>query len=190
MRDHENIIKILDVYNASNKQDLYIVFEYMPTDLHAVIRSNMILNEVHMQYITYQILRALKYTHSARIIHRDLKPSNILMDQHCRIKLCDFGLSRFVDEIGDEKHLTDYVATRWYRPPEVLLCSNTYTEGIDIWAVACILGEMMRCIPLLPGMKRTSFDFVWKILLLGSRHSFELHPQVPRLSTKLKRFLK
>jgi mitogen-activated protein kinase 15 len=149
MRQHENIVKLVGVYSAENKKDLYLTFEYMPTDLHVVIRSN-ILNEVHMQYITYQMLRALKYTHSAKIIHRDIKPSNILMDQNCHVKICDFGLCRSVEE-SEGKHLTDYVATRWYRPPEVLLCSKSYTEGIDVWAVACILGEMLRNIPLLPG---------------------------------------
>ena len=67
------------------------------------------------------------------------------------VKICNFGLCRSVEE-SEGKHLTDYVATRWYRPPEVVLCSNSYTEGIDVLAVACILGEMVRNIPLLPGV--------------------------------------
>ena len=105
-----------------------------------------------MQYITYQILKGLKYMHSARLLHRDIKPSNILMDHDCHVKLCDFGLCRSLEEQSEDKHLTDYIATRWYRPPEVLLLSKSYTEGVDIWAVACILGEMLRSIPLFPGV--------------------------------------
>ena len=154
LKHHDNIVRLYDVYSAQNKRDLYLTFEYMPTDLHVVIRSDM-LNEMQMKYIIYQILRALKYIHSARILHRDIKPSNILIDQHCHVKLCDFGLCRSMVEhdmnMEEGRHMTDYVATRWYRPPEVLLCSNYVTDGIDIWAVACILGEMLRNIPLLPG---------------------------------------
>jgi len=149
MRNHENIVHLHEVYCAENGRDLYLTFDYMPSDLHVVIRSNILL-EVHMQYITYQILKALKYIHSAGLIHRDMKPSNILIDSSCHVKLCDFGLSRSKEE-SEGKHLTDYVATRWYRPPEVLLCSTHYTDAIDIWAVACILGEMLRLQPLLPG---------------------------------------
>jgi len=83
-------------------------------------------------------------------MHRDIKPSNILIEANSHIKICDFGLCRSMQE-SEGRHLTDYVATRWYRPPEVLLCSTHYTDGIDTWAVACILGEMIRLRPLLPG---------------------------------------
>ncbi len=104
----------------------------------------------------YQILRALKYIHTAKLIHRDLKPANILVDSNCTVKICDFGLCRSIanDDTIDTSSplvLTDYVATRWYRSPEILTGSTKYTEGLDLWSVGCILGEMYRGRPILPG---------------------------------------
>lgn len=114
--DHENIIKLLNVLKAENDRDLYLVFEYMETDLHAVIRAN-ILEEVHKQYIMYQLFKSLKYLHSAELLHRDIKPSNLLLDSDCQVKLADFGLARSIaqlkDDTGQSPILTDYVATRW-----------------------------------------------------------------------------
>ena len=146
--DHENIVKLLDVMKAENNRDIYLVFEYMETDLHAVIRAN-ILEEVHKQYIIYQLLKALKYLHSGGVIHRDLKPSNLLLNSDCLLKVADFGLARSVDR--DNNVLTDYVATRWYRAPEILLGSQNYTAGVDMWSVGCILGELIGGKPMFPG---------------------------------------
>ena len=95
----------------------------METDLHAVIRAN-ILEEIHRKYIVYQILKALKYIHSGELIHRDLKPSNILLNSECHVKIADFGLARSVAQPEENENapvLTEYVATRWYRAPEILL---------------------------------------------------------------------
>ena len=111
-----------------------------------------------IRFVTYQLLKALKYVHSARLLHRDVKPSNVLVDAGCAIKLCDFGLCRSLASEGgataaaggpeDPAPLTDYVATRWYRGPEILVGSRRYTEGIDLWSVGCILGEMFRGRPV------------------------------------------
>lgn len=121
------------------------------TDLHAVIRAN-ILEEIHKKYIVYQLVKALKFMHSADLLHRDIKPSNLLLNSDCHVKLCDFGLCRNIAETaGPQPHLTDYVATRWYRAPEILLGSPRYTKGVDMWAVGCILGEMLRGRPTFPG---------------------------------------
>jgi mitogen-activated protein kinase 15 len=124
----------------------------METDLHAVIRAG-ILEEVHKQYVIYQLLKALFYMHSADLIHRDIKPSNLLLNSDCHVKLCDFGLCRSVAEATSVTApvLTDYVATRWYRAPEILLGSTRYTKGVDMWAVGCILGEMCLGKPCFPG---------------------------------------
>lgn len=160
---------------AENDRDVYLVFDAMETDLHAALRAGVLL-DVHRRYTMYQLLRALKYVHSASVLHRDIKPSNILLDSECTVKLADFGLARSVavtassssggssqDEASNERApssspspsksgsapfsqsrsqsspnsngpssscgracssgplLTDYVATRWYRAPEVLL---------------------------------------------------------------------
>ena len=198
---HENIIRLQNVLKAENDKDIYLVFDYMETDLHAVIRAN-ILEPVHKQFIVYQCLKALLYCHSGGLIHRDLKPSNLLLNEECLLKVADFGLARSLHAIekADESAsvrrairrsfrraipcarnfsarnslcahkslsaqfsdapprlllrpqvLTDYVATRWYRAPEILLGSTSYTKGVDMWAVGCIVAEMFYGKPLLPG---------------------------------------
>lgn len=89
---------------------------------------------------------------SADVLHRDIKPSNLLLNSDCHIKVCDFGLCRSVAESsGPTPVLTDYVATRWYRAPEILLGSTRYTRGVDMWAVGAILGEMINGRPVFPG---------------------------------------
>ncbi|KZS21579.1 MAPK/MAK/MRK overlapping kinase [Daphnia magna] len=154
--DHPNIIRLLDVHRADNDKDIYLVFEYMDTDLHNVIKRGNILKEVHKQYILYQLFRATKYLHSGNVIHRDQKPSNILLDADCRCKIADFGLARsLVQDVSEDGQtdnvMTDYVATRWYRAPEILLASKRYTKGVDMWSLGCILGEILLGQPLFPG---------------------------------------
>jgi mitogen-activated protein kinase 15 len=151
---HENIIKLLNVHRADNDKDIYLVFEFMETDLHAVIRAR-ILEDIHKQYIIYQLLRTLKYLHSAELLHRDMKPSNLLLNSDCLMKVADFGLARSILMLEKEQAtkpvLTDYIATRWYRAPEILLGSTKYTKGVDMWSVGCILGELMLEKPIFPG---------------------------------------
>eukprot|EP00916_Digyalum_oweni_P021993 GHVL01036448.1.p1 GENE.GHVL01036448.1~~GHVL01036448.1.p1 ORF type:complete len:521 (+),score=73.69 GHVL01036448.1:100-1662(+) len=155
LNGHENIVKLLNVLKADNDKDIYLVFDFMETDLHAVIRAN-ILEEIHKQYIIYQLLKALKYMHSGELLHRDMKPSNILLNSECQVKVADFGLARSVahsegSEVIANPVLTDYVATRWYRAPEILLGSTKYTKGVDLWSLGCILGELLGGKPIFPG---------------------------------------
>jgi mitogen-activated protein kinase 15 len=154
MTGHENIIRLTNVLKAENDRDIYLVFEYMETDLHAVIRAN-ILEPVHKQFIVYQCLKALKYCHTGDLVHRDLKPSNLLLNEECLCKVADFGLARSLAAMkkGEESAsvLTDYVATRWYRAPEILLGSTSYTKAVDMWALGCIIAEMFVGKPLVPG---------------------------------------
>ncbi|NWS90825.1 MK15 kinase, partial [Toxostoma redivivum] len=152
--EHPNIIKLLDVIQAENDKDIYLIFESMETDLHAVIKKGNLLKDIHKCYILYQLLKATKFIHSGNVIHRDQKPSNVLLDAQCCVKLCDFGLARSLCQLGEEQPgpaLTEYVATRWYRAPEILLASRSYTKGVDMWSIGCILGEMLLGKPLFPG---------------------------------------
>ena len=259
---------MLNVLKAENDRDIYLVFEYMETDLHAVIRAN-ILEEIHKQYIMYQIFRSLKYMHSAQLLHRDIKvgfmflvksvfflsftvlsltgsisvlfenlhsiqrrpdgccnslqymfyfpsvlmvnhvlffrgrflhylslpfqftllsfppqppfpsitplqPSNVLLNSECQVKMADFGLARSVAQLHTEEGnpvLTDYVATRWYRAPEILLSSTRYTFGVDMWACGCILGELISGKPIFPGT--STMNQLDRILEVTGRPSAE-----------------
>ena len=150
--DHENIIHIKDLLpptDYDNFEEIYIVSELMETDLQRVIYSKQRLSEEHIQYFIYQILRALKYIHSAKVIHRDLKPSNLLVNANCDLKVCDFGLARGMEDVQLE--LTEYVVTRWYRAPEIMLACRNYSNAIDMWSVGCIFAELLAKKPLFPG---------------------------------------
>ncbi|PRW45211.1 mitogen-activated kinase 3 [Chlorella sorokiniana] len=148
---HENVIAVRDIMRPASQDynDVYIVYELMDTDLHQIIRSSQPLSDDHFQYFIYQILRGLKYIHSASVLHRDLKPSNLLLNATCDLKICDFGLARTSTE--NHNFMTEYVVTRWYRAPELLLSCDQYDAGIDVWSVGCILAELLQRKPLFPG---------------------------------------
>ncbi|MCO5607072.1 hypothetical protein L7F22_061264 [Adiantum nelumboides] len=155
------IIAIRDIIRPPNRaqfNDVYIVYELMDTDLHQIIRSNQPLTEDHCQYFLYQLLRGLKYIHSANVLHRDLKPSNLLLNANCDLKICDFGLARTTAE---SDFMTEYVVTRWYRAPELLLNCSEYTAAIDIWSVGCIFMEILNREALFPGR-----DYVQQLRLI------------------------
>lgn len=159
--DHENVIAIKDIIKPPNREafnDVYMVLELMDTDLHQIIRSDQDLTDDHSQYFLYQLLRGLKYVHSANVLHRDLKPSNLFLNANCDLKIADFGLARTTSETD---FMTEYVVTRWYRAPELLLNCSEYTAAIDIWSVGCIFGEIMTREPLFPGR-----DYVHQLKLI------------------------
>jgi len=151
--DHENVVGLYDLINPPSFErftDMYIVLHLMETDLHKIINSKNDLSDDHIQYFVYQILRGLKYIHSAGVMHRDLKPSNILLNGNCDLKICDFGLARGVGD-GEDGNLTEYVVTRWYRAPEVMCSCREYDHKIDVWSVGCIMAELLGRKPLFPG---------------------------------------
>ncbi|KAM6458426.1 mitogen-activated protein kinase 15 isoform 4-T4 [Liasis olivaceus] len=183
---HPNIIRLLNVIRAQNDKDIYLVFESMETDLHAVIKKGNLLKDIHKCYILYQLLKATKFIHSGNVIHRDQKPSNILLDRDCFVKLCDFGLARSLGQIEkDESNpaLTEYVATRWYRAPEILLASRCYTKGVDMWSIGCILGEMLLGKPLFPGTSTVNqIEQILRIIPPPSAEDLEAFHSVYRVS--------
>lgn len=147
--EHENVIGLLDVFTADLSldrfHDFYLVMPYMGTDLGKLMKLQR-LSEEKIQYLVYQMLKGLKYIHSAGIIHRDLKPGNLAINQDCELKILDFGLARQADS-----EMTGYVVTRWYRAPEVILSWMHYTQTVDIWSVGCIMAEMLQGKPLFKG---------------------------------------
>ena len=153
---HENIIPLFDVIIHLNQNpsvnkiaDVYLVMEKMDSDLQKIIASKQELSDEHYQFILYQILRALYFLHSANIIHRDFKPSNVLINEDCTVKLCDFGMSRGIKD--ENILLTEYVVTRYYRAPEVMLSSHHYSKKIDVWSVGCAFAELLSKKFLFPG---------------------------------------
>ncbi|XP_042476377.1 mitogen-activated protein kinase 15-like isoform X2 [Macadamia integrifolia] len=153
---HPDIVEIKHILLPPSRRefkDIYVVFELMESDLHQVIKANDDLTLQHYQFFLYQLLRGLKYIHTANVFHRDLKPKNILANADCKLKICDFGLARVaLNDTPTTIFWTDYVATRWYRAPE--LCGSffsKYTPAIDIWSIGCIFAEILTGKPLFPG---------------------------------------
>jgi mitogen-activated protein kinase 1/3 len=155
LRDHDNIVSLKDLplpKSFEEFEDVYIVTDLMDADLRSMIKSDQTFTDSNIQYFLYQMLRAMKYVHSANILHRDLKPANVLLNKALDVKICDFGLSRGVDD-DNPTMSTTYVATRWYRAPELLLMWDRCTKPIDVWSVGCIMAEMLgeKRKPLFPG---------------------------------------
>ncbi|KAG2159099.1 kinase-like domain-containing protein [Suillus bovinus] len=161
-RGHKNITCLYDmdiVFQANgNFDEVYLYEELMEADLHAIIRSGQPLTDAHFQSFLYQTLCGLKYIHSANVLHRDLKPGNLLVNADCELKICDFGLARGFTpgggtskSAGNQGFMTEYVATRWYRAPEIMLSFANYTTAIDVWSVGCILAELLGGKPIFKG---------------------------------------
>eukprot|EP00744_Colponema_vietnamica_P003056 GILI01004729.1.p1 GENE.GILI01004729.1~~GILI01004729.1.p1 ORF type:complete len:409 (+),score=71.12 GILI01004729.1:148-1374(+) len=150
---HENILNLRDIMihtspeNASEFQEMYVVTDLMEADLHSVIKINDSITEEHIQYLGHQILKGIWYLHAADVVHRDLKPQNLLVNSNCDLKICDFGLARSTHLVHERTssfvdRLSEYVVTRFYRAPELLLESRTYGKPVDIWSAGCILLEL------------------------------------------------
>lgn len=157
---HDNVIGLLDAFTPDSSfrifNDIYFVTSLMQADLSQVLKTEK-LSEEHVKFLVYQILRGLKYIHSAGIIHRDLKPSNLAVNEQCELKIIDFGLARRI-----EPEMSSYVITRWYRAPDIVLNWRHYDQAVDIWSVGCILAEMLTGKVLFPG--KDTLDQVVKVL--------------------------
>ncbi|CAK4623631.1 hypothetical protein LEN26_019840, partial [Aphanomyces euteiches] len=151
MLKHENIVNLKEAFRRKGK--LYLVFEYVEKNLLEVLEEKPtgLDPELVRRYI-YQLSRAIHYCHENGVVHRDIKPENLLVNPNSdhSLRLCDFGFARLIND-SQSQELTDYVATRWYRSPELLLGSTKYGKSVDIWAIGCIMGELLDGQPLFPG---------------------------------------
>nr|CCC54296.1 putative mitogen activated protein kinase, fragment [Trypanosoma vivax Y486] len=144
---HPNVISLLDVFRRDGK--LYLVFEYVENTILQLIEARRSgLSEDEVRRYTFQLLNGVSYCHAHNIIHRDVKPENVLVSKDGVLKLCDFGFARPLSSRGN---YTDYVATRWYRAPELLVGDVSYGKAVDIWAIGCIFSELTDGQPLFPG---------------------------------------
>ncbi|XP_033333767.1 serine/threonine-protein kinase dyf-5 isoform X2 [Megalopta genalis] len=154
---HANVVKLKEVIRENDV--LYFVFEYMKENLYQLMKDrDKLFPEPVIRNIVYQVLQGLAFMHKHGFFHRDMKPENLLCMGPELVKIADFGLAR---EIRSRPPYTDYVSTRWYRAPEVLLHSTTYNSPIDIWAVGCIMAELYTFRPLFPG--KSEIDEIFKI---------------------------
>jgi cell cycle related kinase len=150
IEDNENIVKLYDVFAQGS--GFVLVFEFMLSDLSEVIRnSDYPITEAQIKSYMKMLLHGVAFCHENSIMHRDLKPANLLISSTGHLKICDFGLARVFDKHQANRLYTAQVATRWYRAPELLYCASKYDEGVDLWAVGCIFGELLNKSPLFAG---------------------------------------
>ncbi|NWS64289.1 MAK kinase, partial [Chunga burmeisteri] len=155
--NHANVIKLKEVIRENDH--LYFVFEYMKENLYQLMKDrNKLFPESVIRNMMYQILQGLAFIHKHGFFHRDMKPENLLCIGPELVKIADFGLAR---ELRSQPPYTDYVSTRWYRAPEVLLRSSIYSSPIDMWAVGSIMAELYTLRPLFPGTSEV--DEIFKI---------------------------
>ena len=148
---HENVVSLKDLLpppSLEGFEDVYMILDLMETDLHRIIYSRQALTDDHA-ILRLSNFTVAKISSLCKCFHRDLKPSNLLLNGNCDLKVYDFGLARGVE--GNNMELTEYVVTRWYRAPEIMLSCQEYTKAIDIWSVGCIFAELLGRKPLFPG---------------------------------------
>ncbi|KAF8107599.1 hypothetical protein N665_0119s0063 [Sinapis alba] len=160
--NHPNIVKLKEVIREHDI--LYFVFEYMECNLYQLMKDRQkLFAEADIRNWCFQVFQGLSYMHQRGYFHRDLKPENLLVSKDI-IKIADFGLAR---EVNSSPPFTEYVSTRWYRAPEVLLQSYVYTSKVDMWAMGAIMSELLSLRPIFPGSSEA--DEIYKICdVIGS----------------------
>ncbi|XP_065062134.1 serine/threonine-protein kinase ICK-like [Rhopilema esculentum] len=155
--NHANVVKLKEVIRENDQ--LFFVFEYMKENLYQLMKNrDRLFPESVVRNITYQMLQGVAFMHKNGFFHRDMKPENVLCSGPELVKIADLGLAR---EIRSRPPYTDYVSTRWYRAPEVLLRSTNYSSPIDIFAIGCIMAETYTLRPLFPGSSEV--DMIFKL---------------------------
>jgi len=167
MLKHENIVEFKEAF--THKGNLFLVFEYVEKNLLELLQETPTgLDPSLIKNLIFQLCKATIYLHKNNVIHRDIKPENLLIDNNMKLKLCDFGFARKIllnEDNNNIDAMTDYVATRWYRAPELLLSSGIYGPEVDYWAIGCIMGELTDGNPLFPGENEIDqLDCIIKVL--------------------------
>ncbi|KAK3272434.1 hypothetical protein CYMTET_19269 [Cymbomonas tetramitiformis] len=168
---HEHVIQMIDVFG--HKRNLYLVFEYMESDLEVIIKDRRYpLERAHVKAYLKMTLEAVAYCHKNWVLHRDLKPNNLLIGPDGNLKLADFGLARIYG--SPDRRLTSQVFQEWYRAPELLYGAKHYAPSVDMWAVGCIFAEMMLRRPFFQG--NSIFDQLGKVFAALGTPSEEQWP--------------
>jgi cyclin-dependent kinase-like len=169
---HENIVEFKEAFKM--KGNLFLVFEYVDKNLLELLQEHPKgLDPLLIKKLVFQMCKAVKYLHDMNIVHRDIKPENLLVDADNKLKLCDFGFARTIKNTKEK--LTDYVATRWYRAPELLITTGYYGPEVDYWAIGCIMGELVDGDPLFPGDNEIDqLNVVQKVIGKFEDYQYEL----------------
>ncbi|XP_044756314.1 cyclin-dependent kinase 7 [Coccinella septempunctata] len=174
--DHPNLMCLLDVFG--HLSNISLVFDFMDTDLEVIIKdTTLILTTANIKSYIIQTLQGLEYLHMNWMLHRDLKPNNLLVNAEGVLKIGDFGLAKLFG--SPSRLLTHQVVTRWYRAPELLFGAKQYGTGVDMWAVGCILGELLLRVPLFPG--ESDLDQLTKIFTVFGNPTEENWPGMKSL---------
>ncbi|XP_012936798.1 cyclin-dependent kinase-like 1 [Aplysia californica] len=187
---HPNLVNLIEVFRRRKR--LHLVFEYVDhTVLHELDRYPRGVPEKMVQRIIYQTLLAVNFCHQHNTIHRDVKPENILITRNGQVKLCDFGFARVLTGPGGE--YTDYVATRWYRAPELLVGDTQYGPPVDVWAIGCVFAELLTGQAVWPGrsdvdqlylIRKTLGDLIPRHLEIFSNNAFFKGMKIPEPDTQ------
>ncbi|KAJ8770101.1 hypothetical protein K2173_011183 [Erythroxylum novogranatense] len=162
--DHPNVVKLEGLATSRLQYSLYLVFDFMRTDLATIIsHPEFRLTESQVKCYMHQLLSGLQHCHDRGILHRDIKGSNLLIDKNGRLKIADFGLANYFPP-KLKRPLTSRVVTLWYRAPELILGATDYGVGIDLWSTGCLMAEMFSSKPLMPG--RTEVEQLHRIFKL------------------------
>ena len=173
---HPCIIELVTIVQPScitSSTSIDLVIPYMAHDLQHVLRNHRIVRDWNtdtVELVIFQLLAGVAFLHAHGILHRDIKPANILLDEQYKVKICDFGLARIDDseqrehKPKRERRMSRHVVTRWYRAPELILLSDSYSHPVDMWSVGCVLGELLLSLqhrdvgPLFPGAASAMSD--------------------------------
>jgi len=183
---HPNVVSLRDLWARDDAGELYLTMELMDSDLHQIIQSKQKLSEPHHQCLMKQLLLGVQAMHMCGILHRDLKPGNLLVTRDCQLRITDFGLARaWSTGASPEQNnvqvgvMTEYVVTRWYRCPELLLAPHLpYHGAIDLWSVGCIFAELVSRRPLFPGKSYVhQVQVILDVLGTPSKDEFGFEPR-------------